>query len=274
MILKKLTGYRLQVTGLTLFLLLIALLILPTTNSQLLTVSAQSCPTQASNPRAGGLISAPNVSNKFSNSTGQCVIDPNAAFAPYKLPSYETLKATYFDQSKSTSKLDYTGNLGESQLSSYLNGSSPKNLIHISGLLGMNSNNISGSNTAVVFIDGDLYFSSPMTQFTYGNGNSGIVFVVKGNVNIDPSVQQIDAVIIAGGSIYTAGAGCATNSVVVTSSLTINGSLISLGSNPIKFCRALSDNSQAVEKINQQPKYLVLLRNIFADTLQKWSEIQ
>lgn len=258
----------------SLWLLLFGLLFfLPTTNYQLLTTYAQSCPQQTTNPRVQeGLISTPNLSNKFGNSTATCVVGSKAAFAPYRIPSYADLKSLYFDKSKSTAKLDYSGNMGEAGLSFYLNGSPPKNLIHITGFLSTN-NNIGGSQTAVVFVDGDLYFSSPMTQFTYGNGNSGIVFVVGGNVYIDPSVKRIDAVIISTGRIYTAGAGCSTSTVSVQDALTINGSLISLDPGLIIFCRTLADNSQPAEKIIQQPKYLVILRNLYADTLQKWSEI-
>ena len=98
--------------------------------------------------------------------------------------------------------------------------------------------------------------------------------VVKNNVNIDVGVKQIDAVIMSAGKIYTAGSGCATNNVETTNALIVNGSLISLDPGAIVFCRTLTNNSQAAERIYQQPKYLVILRNLFADTLQKWSEIQ
>ncbi len=232
--------------------------------------------------RSTGLVSTPQTGpngqgTKF-NTTGACAIDPaKIPFAPYKLPSYDDLKSLYFDQAKESitiKKQIDTGNMGEGGLSSYLSGG--KNLIYIKGYLSMN-NNIGGSNTAVVFIDGDLYFSSPMTQFTYGNAGSGIVFIVKGNVNIDQSVNRIDAVIISAGKIYTAGANCSHNPpLVTTNQLVINGSLVSLNeNNTIEFCRTLANNSTApAERINQQPKYLVILRNLYSDTIQKWSEIQ
>ncbi len=56
--------------------------------------------------------------------------------------------------------------------------------------------------------------------------------------------------------------------------LVINGSLISLNADtPIQFKRNLADNISAAEKINHEVKYLVLLRNLFSDTLERWSEV-
>ena len=95
----------------------------------------------------------------------------------------------------------------------------------------------------------------PGNRFTYGNANSGIVLVVKGDVNIDPAITQVDAVIITQGTIYTAataGARC-TGSSVTAPQLTINGSLISLHpEKSIKFCRTLNDNSSPSEIVNYE----------------------
>lgn len=145
----------------------------------------------------------------------------------------------------------------------------------ISGKLDI-SNNISGNQTGVIFVDGNLTINPSNNKLTHGSATSGLVFVVKEDVYIDTSVTQVDAVIIAEGTIYTAaspGHSCAT-SAVTASTLTINGSLISLNPDkPIKFCRKLSDNSQPAEVINHQVKYLVILRDLLSDTYQKWSEI-
>src|SRR5688572_5324993 len=61
--------------------------------------SAQSSPCQT-NDRNQGLISGLNVSGYFGNLSGQCVLDPKAAYAVFKVPSYESLKSIYFTQSK------------------------------------------------------------------------------------------------------------------------------------------------------------------------------
>lgn len=162
----------------------------------------------------------------------------------------------------------------------------PGNIYHIksdpilgNGDLTISVNN-TGSYTGVVFVEGKLDITG---NYCYGSTcpsgtvapNIGAVFVVKGSVNIAPSVTRVDAVIIAEGKIYTAGALCS----LATSSgndnqLVINGSLISLNdANEIVFCRNLADDSQPAEKIIHQSKYLVILRDLLSDTLQKWSEV-
>lgn len=231
-----------------------------------------TCSTSASGTPTvqGGLVSTPDLTNNLvTNSEGVCIIDPRAAFAPYKIPTYDDLKSLYYTQSKAN-KTEYTPPSGveanQDNLRSTLNSS---DVILFRGDLRLD--NISGSpKTAVVFVEGNLFFDR---DFTLGDANSGIVFIVRGNVNIDLTVTRIDAVIISGGTIYTAGANC-PKSLVPASQLVINGSLISLGTNSIKFCRNLSNNTEPAEKINHQVKYLVILRNILSDTYQKWSEIQ
>lgn len=245
------------------------------------TKAVEECLINTSRPNAeGGLISAPSISG-FSTSSGVCNQDPSSAFAPYAFErkfNYPALKSLYFDQSKLTSKVEHNGSsTGESQLRTDLN-TDEKNLVYINGDLGMNSD-IAGSTTAIVFVKGDLIFASPMTQFTYGDASSGIVFIVQGNVFIDPVVEKIDAVIISAGTIYTAATYPLTCGLPVsTKKLVINGSLISLTeAKPIKFCRTIltgTGNVEPSELINHQVKYLVLLRNILSDTLQRWTEIQ
>lgn len=261
------------------FTVLIAgfLLLLLYTSYTLHPIFAQNtaCPSQSPNPRVqNGLISANTVSNKFSNPTGQCATGNQTSFAPFKIPSYADLKSLYYTQSKSSSKQPTS----ISSLPSF----SGDGIYTTSTNLTISASP-TGSGTEVIFVEGNLTIG-PMasgTQFNYGSGNSGIVFVVQGDVNIAQSVTQIDAVIISSGIIRTAGSTCTQNSydASTTGALTINGSLISLNqtnANPIVFCRALltTNNHAPAEQINQQPKYLVILRDLFSDTLQKWSEIQ
>lgn len=149
----------------------------------------------------------------------------------------------------------------------------PGKLYNVSGNLILDSN-ITVSEIGMIFVDGNLSIN---TNLTHNNNNAGLVFVVKGDVAIAPSVTQVDAVLISSGIIYTAGAGCSHNSPVNTSQLIINGSLVSLdGSKNIEFCRTLESGNRTTpaERINQQPKYLVILRDLYSETLQKWSEIQ
>lgn len=243
------------------------------------TTLAQACPAGSGKIQleSGFLTTAKDFTsaqNIFSFQTSSpCIVDKPAIIPQFSIPSYADMKSIYYDQSKSTSKAEYTGNLGEGGLRDYLMGPSPKNLIHVTGYLSMNGN-INGSRTAVVFVDGNLYFSTPMTQFTYGNTNSGIVFVVQGDVNISPSVTRIDAVIITYGQFCSSwnGSGC----TVANSPLTVNGSIIALNATkPPIFLRTNNSNdpNNPAELIVYQPKYLIILKDVFAKTLQIWSEL-
>lgn len=256
--------------------------------------SAQApCGTSNTNARATGLVSSPNFTstsgtNKFytSNSGSGCVIDPKAAFTPYKLPSFDDLKSLYYAQAKSTSSINKhpsqsANGLKQNNISLsggnshiyHIKKSDPTSTdgdLTIDGPITPAGNG--GTQTGLVFVEGNLYIN---TNITYGTENSGLVFVVKGDINILQSVTQVDAILISGGTICTAFNGTVCPATNVTSpQLIINGSLISLKEeNTIKFKRNLSNNLQAAEKINHQVKYLVLLRNTFSDTLQRWSEV-
>ncbi len=223
--------------------------------------------------RATGLVTSPTLSGSFGTSSGACVIDPKSApFLPFKIPTYEDLKSLYYDQANTLLVDKHPALTGDKTQNDIPMTGSTNNLYYLTGNLNITSN-ISGDQTGVVFVNGNLNIG-PMSsnKLNFGNSNSGLVFVVRGDIIIDPSVTQIDAVIISSGTIYTAGAGCFTNAVPSNNSLTVNGSLIALSDQTqIKFCRKVP--SMAGELINHQPKYLVILRNIFSDTLQRWSEV-
>lgn len=243
------------------------------------------CLQQSPYPRVqNGLISTPSFSgtNKFGNLSGQCVSSNQASFGLYRIPSYDDLKSLYFDQSKSTRKTTLTGaaatqaNVESAIITSPI--ADTDRFIYIDGSLTLNSNFLNTKPTipVIIFIKNDLTINNNI-DFAHTASGGGLVFIVSGNVVISQSVTQIDAVIISSGTIYTAGTGCATNSILTTSPLTIYGSLVSLNQSltaPIHLCRTLADNRQPAEQVIQQYKYLVILRNYIADTIQKWSEIQ
>ncbi|MBI2018098.1 hypothetical protein HYS96_00145 [Candidatus Daviesbacteria bacterium] len=253
---------------LALFLILVALFYHPT-------FAQTSTCGGGTGDRATGLVSTPQLmsGSKFGTTTGACIIDPKTAFVPFKIPSYEDLKSLYYTQSKAT-KIDATpasGTANQGTIRSALNSS---DIILIRGDLNLNGNLGGSPKTAVILVEGNLNFGG--SNFTFGDNNTGVVFVVSGNVNIDPTVTQIDAIIIAGGIICTASGGsvCPTANVPNSQPLVINGSLISLNElASIKFRRSLADNRRPAEKINHQIKYLVILRDLLSDTYQKWSEI-
>ncbi len=233
-----------------------------------------NCPAQSPYPRVvEGLISTPINYDKFGNPTGTCVIDPQKApFRPYNIQGYADLYSLYYKQSKATTMpADPSGNIN-------ITTAAANTIYHYTNPSGASVVGLSYSflnAAAVIFVDHDLTITGNIT----GPPSSGLVFVVGGNVAIDQFVTRIDAVIIASGTIYTAtaGNGCSSSAVVAVP-LVVNGSLISLdASKPIQFCRTLAahtNETTAAEQINEQPKYLVLLRNLYADTVQKWSEIQ
>lgn len=287
---RKFTGYRLQVTGL-IAVLVFAYYLLHTTNYRLPTTLAAEdpCIFQLNNYKASGLVSSPDFVSIKVNVNGQkiCVKNDRAAFVSYKLPTYDDLKSIYFDQARPTasSTFDKTELPAGDKLDGDLSlGGSKDHLYYVNGTLRI-KNNMPGSKSAVIFVKNDLRISA--SQLT--TGSNGIVFVVGGNAYIwgDPSIAssppttRVDAVIIAQGLICT---GYNTNldsacpaANFLSSQLTVNGSLISLNQNPgsnIQFRRLLSDNSQPAELIRLQAKYLVILKDMFSDTLQKWSEIQ
>lgn len=229
--------------------------------------SAQNCG-GGEIPRAQGLVTAPSLSGKFGTSaTGACITDSKVAFAPFKIPTFADLKSTYFDQQ---SKLP--------QNTSLPSNFSGDGIYYLSGDLTISSASPfpMGNGTEVIFVNGKLTISQDI-KYHSSDALGGVVFVVGGEVWIDSTVTQIDAVIISSSTIYTgifASSKCQTSDIL-TSPLVINGSLISLNADsPTIFCRKLVDNQLgAAEIINAQAKYLVVLRDLMSDTLQKWSEI-
>ncbi len=187
--------------------------------------------------------------------------------AKIRVDNYATLRSIFYEQSKATrGQTISSGNLptleGEKIYSSELDSN-----VTLTGGPGSSPS----SSVAVIFIDGSLTISGNII-FRTNDPNSGIVFVVKDEINIDPSVTQIDGVLISSGKICTAYDGNPCNPAsdyVISSPLTINGSLISLNpEEPIQFKRTLVDNSsEAAEKIYSQPKYLVILKGLFSKDL-------
>lgn len=241
-------------------IIVITVILKPPTHAQ-----SQNCG-GGSQPRTQGLVTTTDLAGKFST-TGGCVVDPKTAFVPFKIPTYEDLKSLYFTQSKATKQT----------IINLPAAITDKTVYYAAGNLTIDVSP-QGSGTAVIFIEGTLSINS---NLSYGSNTAGLVFVVKRNVNIDPRVTQVNALIMAEGIIYTAaaiGTSCTATSVTA-SPLTINGSLISINqadSAPIKFCRTLSgteNQTTPAEKINHQVKYLVILRDLLSDTWQKWSEI-
>lgn len=242
-----------------------------------------TCPiSTSSNTVVNGLVTAPYPgTNRIVSSSGACAIDPKTQFNTDVVPTFDSLKSLYYDRLKSPliSKNQAT-NPGLAVTQNAINSIACLNyhdkVYSIQNDLTITSTDgpIKGTQTKQVFVDGNLNINN---NIVYGSAQSGLVFVVKGDVIIDRSVTQIDAVIISQGTIYTAGKPCSlplTTDPGTNTQLVINGSLISLDAvKPPRFCRKLADNTLPAELVNHQIKYLVILRNLFSENVQKWSEI-
>lgn len=186
------------------------------------------------------------------------------------------MKSLYFDQSKipSGQKTSLDGNRTANDI---VLSNTAERIYKIGGnlTLGIGGDIVTSSDikTGVIFVDGNLLIQS--SQGILNSPTSGLVFVVGGKVWIDGEVPQVNAVIIAYDSFCSSSTGDFTsglNCSLGTIPLTINGSLI-LKNKP-NFARILSNNANPAETITFQPKYLVILRDLFSKDLQVWNEIQ
>ncbi len=238
--------------------------------------------------RNQGLVSGTGLSGTFGNPNGQCVIDPKAAYARFKVPNYDELKSVFFTQNKSVAS--QTLNTTSTPGCSGGNTIFLKNLVftnktvvnvqcnytHIADTDPTNGPfaTVGTSQTVVIFADNHLYID---TDLNYGGDNYGVVIIAKGDIYIAPTVTKINAILVNQGAIYTTNNGSSYTSLVPGSlQLVINGSLISLGQSSgarVYFNRSLTDNNVPAEIVNYQPKFLVLLRGLLTQSYTIQREI-
>lgn len=216
------------------------------------------------------------ASTKFQTSD-KCIIGAPASVPQFSIPTYPEMKSLYITQNKLVTPISLSG-------SQTFTNSQPhfsKNTAYLytinqtdtdAGNLTVDQNfKIPKGATVVVFVDGDLTINDDLND----EKDSGVIFVVQKEARIAPSVTSVNAFIIThGGFCSSFASGLCISSV---GKLTLNGSIISFSSDPAKqpqFKRTNGLNIDPSEEIIYQPKYLVLLKNIFAKTLQLWSEIQ
>lgn len=267
-----------------LFTFLLFLLLYPIAYSPYPSFAQQSstCQEGGINPRAAqGLVSAKGLisGSKFGNASSVCILDQKAAFASFKIPTYDDLKSIHYTQVKSSNLIEKHQTLsGDKTQAQIPFDGSTDHLYYIDGSLNL-TGSVTGGKTGVVFVEKDLNIRG---NFTYGTQLTGAVFIVKGNVNIDPSVSQIEAVLISEGVICTAYDFAVslcppgfTTPLPQSQRLVVNGSFISLDSTEsIRFRRSLTNNHLlAAEVINHQPKYLVILKELLSYTYERWAEI-
>lgn len=257
-----------------------------------------ACP---QNNLAEGLVSAFGSISGLGNPDQICISGAPAYIstnqAKVRVDTYDQLFTRYYEQSKGNkvvmSSKDTSGNY---RLTTANKTSVNSNTLYYAkgaDLVVEDDAFVSDANSrlAIFFVDGDLYIPN---DINYGQGNprAGLVFVVKGQINIDSlqtTPQRIDAVLISEGgglsgnthsictacnqdgqdnSRYIRGAG------TYDPYLTINGGLVSLSSsNNIKLLRTPQDTSRPAETIIADPKYLVILKDTISTTIKIWSEI-
>ncbi len=255
----------------TIGILLIGILIF--SRDKILVMAQLSCITGGTQTFSDGLVTAyTNEGVIRINSSGTCIIDRQTEFAPFKIPDYQTLKSKYYTQSKLGPTIKKAPNAGLVEPFTQDGIYNFTSDVPVSTALDPLS-----VGTQIFFVDQNLNINIDLIYHT-NDAAGGLVFVVGGDVNIAPTVKQIDAVIISSGTIYTARSStslpCNTSDVLTTNPLVINGNLVSLnGDKAIKLCRKLADNKIPAEQFNTQFKYLATLKELFSDTYEKWSEV-
>jgi hypothetical protein len=191
----------------------------------------------------------------------------------FKVPSYQELEEQFYYSNKSNFKV--------APESFPLSGTtlafptSPANGVYLrTSTLELTS--VTGSGARIVFVQGDLNIKGNIT-FGSADPNTGIVFVVSGNINIDQTVTQIYGVLVSEGIICTAAnfvgqSSTCLNGNTITSALKVYGSLISINKSPltgpgqkaILFTRTLGNSlniTNPAEEVLKQAKYLAILKN-------------
>lgn len=247
-----------QILPTLLFLLICFTFFLFSNTPPIKPVNAQNC--AASNLNQG-LISALSVTGGgvIGNLDQTCVLDPQATYRDFKVPSYDELENQFYTQSRSNAKTSNqlnSGNLNFTGNGIYRQSSS----LTVSGA--------TGNGVQVIFIRGNLTITNNIT-YADTDQYSGLVFIASGNIDIYSTVTQVNAVLISFGRICTAfESDSCLNGTVITPQLVVNGSLISLnrtnlpsGDSAISLARNLAINDEPAEVINKQAKYLYILKS-------------
>ncbi len=254
---------------------------------------ATPCPTGSFSE---GLVTGGSLSN-VSTVKGNCISGNEVAYDVSDLPSYQTLKKTYYEKAKANGflvKKPIVGTVNETSINNNDTLANPpieSVIFNVTGDLNINNNFANTKNTKLIFVDGNLYIgdstnlSNPFstgTDFIYDNPQGGVIFIVQGSINVDSRIVKLDAVLISSGvkpdksnAIYTICTSYDGNCMSLsqnepTDRLVVNGSLISL--NPdiaITFSRNNPNTLDVpAELVNQQPKFLVILKDMLTSTLE------
>lgn len=113
----------------------------------------------------------------------------------------------------------------------------------------------------VLFVDGSLTVDG---NLTVGAADT-VTFIVSGNINVDPTVTQMDGIYVA---------GLAFNSSSSSSALVVDGAVyadaVSLGR---VLVPASANDTNPAEQLNFQVKYLVGLNSVLGSPSVSWREV-
>jgi hypothetical protein len=124
----------------------------------------------------------------------------------------------------------------------------------------------------VVFVNGDLHISDQGgIEKTIGD-DTGVIFIVNGDISVDSDVRRVDGFYIAAGKF---------NSGSLIQQLIVNGSVLVFGVDGFELERDLTDpcipgpcnNFDPAELFRYDAKYLWLFRNIIGDFKMIYSEM-
>ena len=102
--------------------------------------------------------------------------------------------------------------------------------------------------------------------------DTGLVFIVGGDIEVTPNVKTIEGMFITNGKFHSRNNNCGSN-ISTPDQLVINGAVHAFG----EFCftRDLGADNQNIpaELINYEPKYLYLFGDIVGDPTVIYREV-
>lgn len=217
-------------------------------------------------PRTNGLVTTNSFSNVaiFGTSAETCITGTITNYPQFKVPTYDDWLSRFYKQSVSTKKQPASDIFPTDKYTT-------DGIYHVTSNLIIDKK-LTGTGLQIIFVDGDLTFKQKELNYPTTDTKGGLVFIVKGNINIEKDVERIHAVLVSFGTICTASEanGDCPAGPIQTKQLVIYGGLISLNQEDldgIKLIRALKDNAQAAELILNQPKYIPLLKGALPEGL-------
>ena len=103
------------------------------------------------------------------------------------------------------------------------------------------------------------------------NKKNGVIFIVQGDVVVEPGVTQIDAVIFTNGTFYSSATYDGSIHIVnSTNQLLVNGSVIAKGG--LDLART-TPSTAAAETFKFDPKYYWLFKEVMSGSKAVWSEV-